>query len=164
MPAPTSMAGMPREQVLLAYLDHFRGTVVEAVAAMGPQVAGTSLLASGWTPLELARHLTYVERRWLEWGFVDPDLCDPWGDWADGHWHVPDGLGPDEVLEQLTARGERTRRIVQDLGLDATGDARSARWEGLAPTDVERVLLHLLQEYARHCGHLDVVVELTGGR
>ena len=40
----------------------------------------TSLLPSGWTPIELIKHLRYVERRWLEWGFEGRDVADPWGD------------------------------------------------------------------------------------
>jgi len=36
------------------------------------------------------------------------------------------------------------------------------RWEGADPATLERVLFHLLQEYARHVGHLDIVAELAG--
>ena len=37
------------------------------------------------------------------------------------------------------------------------------RWEGAEPATLERVLFHVLQEYARHAGHLDVVRELIHG-
>jgi len=37
------------------------------------------------------------------------------------------------------------------------------RWAGADPATLERVLFHLLQEYARHLGHLDIVVELATG-
>jgi hypothetical protein len=37
------------------------------------------------------------------------------------------------------------------------------RWDGAPPATLERVLLHLLQEYARHAGHLDVLRELVDG-
>jgi len=38
------------------------------------------------------------------------------------------------------------------------------RWDGADPATLERVLFHLLQEYARHVGHLDIVTEFaTGG-
>jgi hypothetical protein len=36
------------------------------------------------------------------------------------------------------------------------------RWDGEPPATLERILFHLLQEYARHLGHLDVVCELAG--
>jgi hypothetical protein len=37
------------------------------------------------------------------------------------------------------------------------------RWDGADPATLERVLFHLLQEYARHVGHLDIVAELATG-
>ena len=37
------------------------------------------------------------------------------------------------------------------------------RWSGAEPATLERVLFHLLQEYARHVGHLDVIAELAVG-
>ena len=50
--------------------------------------------------------------------------------------------------------------MAHDLGdLGAPSD----RWEGDRPPPLERVLLHLIQEYARHAGHLDVVRELADG-
>ena len=39
-----------------------------------------------------------------------------------------------------------------------------ARWDGADPATLERILFHLLQEYARHLGHLDIVTELATGR
>ena len=55
-----------------------------------------------------------------------------------------------------------TTHIVSAHDLDAVG-APSARWDGADPPTLERVLLHVFQEYARHAGHLDVAVELAGG-
>ena len=161
-PAPTA-AAPSRAEVLLRYLDHFRDVVLTKVAALGTADAVGSRLASGWTPLELARHLTFVERRWLEWGFEDADLPEPWGDRDGDRWAVPAGTSVAEVLDALRARGVRSRQIVGRHDLDEPGLAASGRWDGAPPATLERVLLHLVQEYARHCGHLDVVVELAGG-
>ena len=67
---PEPMRPFPsRAAVLIAYLDHFRAQVVERVEAMADDDRRRSRAPSGWTPLELVRHLTHVERRWLEWGF-----------------------------------------------------------------------------------------------
>jgi len=41
--------------------------------------------------------------------------------------------------------------------------AAGTRWDGADPATLERILFHLLQEYARHLGHLDVVTELATG-
>jgi hypothetical protein len=57
---------------------------------------------------------------------------------------------------------EVTRHVVRSHGLDDIGQP-GERWDGAPPPPLRRVLLHLLQEYARHVGHLDIVRELTDG-
>ena len=52
--------------------------------------------------------------------------------------------------------------VVQSHELSDVGRP-GERWEGAQPPTLERVLFHLLQEYARHVGHLDVVRELADG-
>jgi hypothetical protein len=152
-----------RAEVLVRYLDYFRAVVPSKVAALSEDAATSSTLPSGWTPVELARHLAFAERRWLDWGFEDADLPEPWGDRLEGRWAVAPGIGVAAVLQELRDRGRRSAEIIARYDLDELGLAASGRWDGQPPATLERVLLHLLQEYARHCGHLDVVVELAGG-
>ncbi|GAA2650510.1 mycothiol transferase [Paractinoplanes durhamensis] len=160
-PAPTTPAAGQAE-VFVRYLDYFRETVLARVAALPPAELHRSRLPSGWTPLELIKHLRYVELRWIEWGFEGRPVPEPWGDRQDDRWHVT----PDETAATLTAslrsQGIRTTEVVLGSSLAATG-APGPRWEGAEPATLERVLFHLLQEYARHAGHLDVVAELAGG-
>ena len=100
--------------------------------------------------------------RWLEWGFEGQHVADPWGDNKDGRWYVDPGESPADVVAALAARGVRTRSIVEAHALDEVG-APGERWDGEPPPQLERILFHLLQEYARHVGHLDVVRELEDG-
>jgi uncharacterized damage-inducible protein DinB len=160
-PEPTDPRAS-RAEVFLGYLDYFRESVVAKVALLPPDEAVRSRLPSGWTPLELLVHLRHVERRWLEWGFLGRDVGDPWADEQDGRWHVPAGAAPPEVVEQLRRQGARSRSIVLAHRLDEPGRP-GPRWRGAEPATLERVLFHLLQEYARHLGQLDVVVELATG-
>ena len=160
-PEPTD-ARASRAEVFLGYLDYFRESVVAKVSLLPPDEAVRSRLPSGWTPLELLVHLRHVERRWLEWGFLGQDVGDPWADEQDGRWHVPAGVGLPEVVEQLRRQGERTRSVVLAHRLDEPGRP-GPRWRGADPATLERVLFHLVQEYARHLGQLDVVVELATG-
>jgi uncharacterized damage-inducible protein DinB len=148
--------------VFLDYLAHFRETAVAKVESLPPAEAVRSRLPSGWSPVELLLHLRHVERRWLEWGFLGLDVGDPWADEQDGRWHVPDAVTTSEVIDQLRRQGLRTREIVESHGLEERGRP-GPRWNGAEPATLERVLFHLLQEYARHLGQLDVVVELTTG-
>jgi uncharacterized damage-inducible protein DinB len=160
-PEPTEPAAS-RAEVFLRYLDFFRDRVVNKLSGLPPDALRTSRLLSGWAPIELIKHLTYVEMRWLEWGFEGQDRADPWGDRRDGRWYV----GPDETLDELEAallaQAARTREIVESHDLDEVGQPGD-RWDGAEPPTLERVLFHLLQEYARHVGQLDIVAEIAGG-
>ena len=151
-----------RREVLLEYLDFYRAVVRAKVSGLTDEELRTSLVPSGWTPIELVNHLLHVERRWLRWGFEGQALDDPWGDSRDGRWHVSPGQPVEMVLGALDAGGADTRDLVLSHDLSDLG-APGERWEGAEPPPLERVLLHLIQEYARHAGHLDIVRELADG-
>ncbi|TDD27651.1 DinB family protein [Kribbella turkmenica] len=148
----------------LGFLDHYRAVIEAKLTGLSEEELTSSRLPSGWTPLELLKHLVFMERRWLRWGFAAEQVDEPWGDSGgdpDGRWSV----GPGETFAELIARlhegGETTRRLV--TGVDpATRAATGGRFSREPPT-VNWILFHVLQEYARHAGHLDVVRELTDG-
>ncbi len=161
-PEPTSPVPS-RTEVLVGYLDYFRSVVIAKVDGLSAEQLRDSRLPSGWSPLELVKHLTYVELRWLEWGFEGSPVQEPWGDRQDDRWHVGPDEDPAELVAALARRGEVTAAIARRHGLDESG-APGERWDGAPPATLERCLLHLVQEYARHLGHLDVVRELLDGR
>jgi uncharacterized damage-inducible protein DinB len=148
--------------VFAGYLDYFRSRVLAKVTSLPEAERHRSRLPSGWTPLELLRHLRYVELRWLEWGFEGRDIGDPWADSRDGRWHVDPGDSLEQLAAELTAQGRRSRTVIESHDLAEIGQP-GERWDGAGPATLERVLFHLLQEYARHLGQLDVVTELAGG-
>jgi uncharacterized damage-inducible protein DinB len=151
-----------RTEVFLHYLEYFRAQLADRLTGLPEVAVRTSRLPSGWTPIELLNHLIHVERRWLEWGFEGRDVGDPWADQRDGRWYVPDEITLAELLEGLAAQAGRTTAIVSAHDLADVGQP-GERWGGGDPATLERVLFHLLQEYARHLGHLDVASELAGG-
>lgn len=160
-PSPT-VSRTSRAEVFTSYLGYFRARLISKLNSLPPETLRTSMLPSGWAPIELLKHLRYVERRWLEWGFEGGQVADPWGDQQDGRWHV----GPEETLPALIgalqAQAAVTAAIVARHDLAEIGQP-GERWDGAAPASLERVLFHLVQEYARHLGQLDVVSELAGG-
>jgi uncharacterized damage-inducible protein DinB len=160
-PEPTDERAS-RADVLLGYLDYFRERIIGKLHELPAGEVDRSRLRSGWTPLQLAVHLRHVERRWLEWGFLGEDVADPWADEQDGRWHVPPGMDLRAVVDELRRQGARTREIVGGHRLDERGQP-GPRWNGAEPATLERVLLHVMQEYARHLGQLDIVVELAVG-
>jgi uncharacterized damage-inducible protein DinB len=160
-PSPTVPA-TDRAEVFLRYLDYFREALLAKVSALPDEEVRRSRLPSGWCPLELVKHLRYVELRWIEWGFQGRPVSDPWGDRRADRWYVEPGETRAALVSALRDQGGHTRRVVQESELTAIG-APGPRWAGAEPASLERVLFHLVQEYARHLGHLDIVVELLTG-
>lgn len=162
VPEPSDQLADVKE-LLLAYLDYYRSVIIRKIDGLDDAELRSSRVPSGWTPLELVKHLVYMERRWLLWGFAAEPVEDPWGDHGlDGRWHIEPGESVAGLLADLQAGGERTRSIVKaaDLGASAAEGGRFG--PGSQPT-LAWILFHVLQEYARHAGHLDVARELADG-
>jgi hypothetical protein len=161
---PSGDLSDPRE-LLVAYLDFYRQTVLRKLDGLSEEELRTSRLPSGWTPLELLKHLAGVERRWLRWGFAAEPVERPWvEDGPDGRWRV----GPDETAGDVRTlfldECARSRRIVAAAGLDEVARTGGRFQPPDPPPTLAWILFHLLQEYARHAGHLDVARELADGR
>jgi Protein of unknown function (DUF664) len=151
-------------EVMLGLLDFYRDVVVAKLDGMSEADLRGSRLPSGWSPIELLKHLVYMERRWLRWGFTAEQVPDPWGDdGPDGRWRVEPGESVAGLVDRLRAGGLRTREIVAGAALTDRG-AIGGRFTGdREPPALSWILAHVLQEYARHAGHLDIVRELADG-
>src|SRR5215813_13657345 len=153
---PPGSLGDPR--VLLdEFLEYYRDVIWRKLDGLSEQELRSSRVPSGWTPLGLLVHLTWVERRWLVWGFLGEPLDEPWGDRGpDDSWRVPDGWTGETARAEFAAQVARSRAIVAGVpaGRHAAVGGRFAT-AAEAPT-LGWILFHLLQEYARHAGHLDI--------
>jgi uncharacterized damage-inducible protein DinB len=156
------VAPSSQREVFLRYLSYFRSRLVTKLRELPASELTHSILPSGWTPIELLKHLQHVEIRWLEWGFEGRDVADPWGDGQDGRWHVGTDETLDRLIAALAAQAGRSTAVIQAHDLAEVGQP-GERWDGEDPASFERILFHLLQEYARHAGHLDIVAELATG-
>ena len=162
----------PRTDVkalFLEYLDFYRATVERKVSGLSDEQLRAPVVPSGWSPLELVKHLAYMERRWLQWGFLGEQVDVPWGDHERGgdpgtaRWHVDDDESAGDLVAMLHKSGARTRAIVTAADLTDSASTRGRfREDEPAPT-LLAILFHVLQEYARHTGHLDVARELIDG-
>jgi uncharacterized damage-inducible protein DinB len=158
---PKSLAD-PKE-ILLQQLSYYRATLLAKLDGLSDDQLTTSIVPSGWSPLGLLKHLVFVERRWMQWGFEADRLPDPWGD------HDPNSEGwlvtPEDNVPDLTARlaaiAARTGARVGEAEL--TDRAKLGGRFSSDPPTLGWILAHLLQEYARHIGQLDVVRELIDG-
>ncbi len=143
------------------YLDYYRQTAIEKVCALSAQDQRTPRVPTGWAPLELLNHLAFMERRWFLWGFLGEEIEQPWGDAQERRWYVAESTSADDVVAALKEVGRRTGEIVRTHPLEENGSPEG-RFGDEAPT-LAWICFHVLQEYARHVGHLDIAVELAGG-
>jgi uncharacterized damage-inducible protein DinB len=150
--------------LLAGYLDYYRDALLRKLDGLAEADLRASRLPSGWTPLQLVKHLTWVERRWLGWGFAAEATPNPWHDQgADGRWEVPASETTAQVFAAFAEQRTRSRQIVLGVPL-----AQRAKTGGRFETEAEAptlgwILFHVLQEYARHVGQLDVARELIDG-
>ncbi len=158
------------------YLEWLREDIIEAVRSLSPAEQRETRVPSGWSPLELLNHLLHMEQRWFVWGFLGEPVDQPWGDWnvpepwtsddsgetsPTARWQVADEVTAEALVTRLRALGERTRTILVEHPMAANA-APGGRFAGDPPT-LEWICFHVLAEYARHAGHLDVSIEILRG-
>jgi hypothetical protein len=161
-PEPTSTPDL--RGLMLDYLDFYRDVVSGKLEGLTDDQLAGSVVPSGWTPAGLVNHLVNVERRWLRWGFLAEPVADPWRDAsADGGWVTPDA-SPVELRRVLESAGARCRSIAEAHELSETAAVGGRFTEEATAPQLQWILLHLIQEYARHAGHLDIARELLDGR
>jgi uncharacterized damage-inducible protein DinB len=162
-PEPSETLTDPRE-LLVGYLDWYRDAVLRKLDGLPEEELRGSRLPSGWTPLELLKHLTGVERRWFSWGFAGERVGEPNPERGpDGRWHVAPTETVEEVKAAFLAECAGSRRIVAAAGLQDLPHPGTAFNPSEPHPALIWILFHVLQEYARHAGHLDVVRELADG-
>ena len=155
-----------------AYLSFLRETVITKVLGLTEAERRRTRLPSGWTPIELLSHLLHMERRWIAGVFLGEELPERWGDWnvedpwsaegpsrQDGRWYVAPQVGAEALAGRLREVGARTRSVLaeHDLGEVARGGYGSQE----LTADLRWICFHVLHEYARHAGHLDIACELA---
>jgi hypothetical protein len=156
---PPPRRGSERE-ILAGMLDFARGAVVRKVTGLTEaQGRLAPVPPSTLTPAGVLKHLTAVERFWFSIDFAGLDLEHPWPeDDMHGAWSLEDG----ETLDALVGayRAECARSDAAVHGFDLGEPARGQDMDFL----LRFAYAHLIQETARHAGHLDLLREVIDGR
>lgn len=163
------MRAVSAERVaLLAYLDAQRSSVLAVVADLDEASWRRSVVPSGWTPLGLVEHLGHAERLWSQIVLADRVSPLPWPageDSGGGAGFVSDHATGD-VVAFYQDQSAKTDKILDGFALDdrPPGVHRPDRPDLPTPVaDVRDVVLHLIEETARHAGHLDIARGLLDG-
>jgi uncharacterized damage-inducible protein DinB len=162
-PLPQGVHASDERTLLLAMLEWYRNGVRAKVEGLAPEHVGSSALPSGTTISGLVKHLAYVEDHWFTRVVAGQELPAPWADAPfdqDPDWEFH-SAGTEPLADTVAlyrAACARSRAVTEGRPLDETVQDGRGRTVSL-----RFVLLHLVEETARHLGHLDVLRELADG-
>ena len=144
----------PSTAALIHFLEAQRASVLAIVDGLDEHALRAAVLPSGWSPIGLIEHLGDAERHWFQ-QVATGTAADRSG-WDRSH--------TDGVLAYYRDQCRRSNAVLASTplssppagehGLDLEDDVADLRW----------IALHMIEETARHAGHLDVVRELLDGR
>lgn len=154
---------------LLGFLDYQRATLAWKSAGLDAAGLATKIAASSMTIGGILKHLARVEDWWCSRVLHDKPPAAPWGTVdgaADHDWDwASAGLDSPEELRSLWQESVARSRALVDEALTKgdLGQPARRRWpDGRSPS-LRWILCHLIEEYARHNGHADLIREAIDG-
>jgi hypothetical protein len=154
---------------LLGFLDYQRATFAWKCAGLDAAGLRATVGASSMTLGGMMKHLAFVEESWCSEDLHGRDLRPPFDaiDWdADPDWEWRTGAEdpPEELLALWQDRVARSRELVAEAMADGGLDHLATRTfrDGRTPS-LRWILVHLIEEYARHNGHADLIRESVDG-
>ncbi len=150
---PPRLEGDERE-TLGALLQYQRESLVRKVTGVSDEQARMALVPSGTNLLWLAKHLARAETIWVQVRFAGRSVTVP-----------DDDIRADDTVASALAAYRRAWAAT-DAVVAATPslDLRCRGVADGAPVNLRWVLMHLLEETARHAGHADVLREMIDGQ
>ena len=156
-------------ETLLGFLDYQRATLkwkCEGLDAAGLNAATAS---SSMTLGGLLKHMAYVEDLWFSRFLHAQDKAAPWDtvDWdadRDWEWHSAADDAPEQLFVLWEDAVARSRSLVAEALLHGgLGQLAKRGWpEGDTPS-LRWIVVHMIEEYARHNGHADLLRESVDG-
>ena len=152
--------------LLHSFLDYQRTILIRKAEGITDIQSRIRLEPSEMTLLGLIRHMAEVERGWFRRRFAALDAPaiyytdeDP-----DGDFHPSDTDTLADALSTLNGEIEFARTSTSGVPLDtlATAIPPTQRIPGWQP-NLRWILIHLIEEYARHCGHADLLRQRIDG-
>ena len=167
-PEPPVASG--ETETLLGFLDYQRATL--AWKCRGLDAAGLSATvgASTMTLGGLLKHMALVESGWFSRSLHGREREAPWDaiDWEadpDWDWHSAASDSPEELFARWEGAVEQSRSLVAEVFARGAGlDQLAARgWPDGRTPNLRWIVVHMIEEYARHNGHADLLRESIDG-
>jgi uncharacterized damage-inducible protein DinB len=160
----TGLAGWDERTVVCTMLDYVRDTVHVKCAGLSDEQARSAPLPGSplTTVASLVSHLRWVEYYWIRLILLGEEGSTP-GTEEDPDAEMRLGLGVPlaRLLAEYRASCDQLRQLVAGLDLD-TRSRGTLGWRD-EPVTLRWVLMHLIEETARHNGHIDILREMADG-
>lgn len=151
----------PEKQALDALLDYQRATLLMKVDGLDDEQLRRPMVPSGLSLLGLLKHAWEVEHGWFAVAFAQTG--EPWlfstDDDPEADFRIEEGESTRSVIEGYLRECDRSRAIVAGRSLD---DAVPNQRRG--SVDLRFIMLHMIEEMARHNGHADILREMIDGK
>jgi hypothetical protein len=158
LPLAKSFAGDERS-VLFGYLDYHRAVLArKAEGVTEEQSRRPACPPSDLTLLGLIRHMSEVERQWFRRWLLAEDVASIYGD-NDEEFYPP----PEATLADALADYWNEIQITNRNLAVASLDDRGQREPDAGDRNLRRAIVHMIEEYARHCGHADLLRQAIDG-
>lgn len=166
-PRQSATPSRGEREVLVDYLEAYRQTLELKCQGLTPdQLATSSVPPSRISLLGLVRHMARVEHHWFRRVIEGEDLERLFSEeGGDAGFTVPradDGSVSEETVTQAfdlwKAECDHARGVLAGVELDLLVEVHDEDLE------VRDLVVHMIEEYARHCGHADLVRECLDGR
>lgn len=154
--------------MLEGWLDYHRDTLLHKCAGLtAEQLRTASVEPSALTLLGLVRHMAEVERWWFRIRAAGQQLSglyegDGDDDDPDADFNAVADADPEAAFATLTAEVAAAKAAAADLSLDHTFPHPGHHHDG-QDVSLRWVYVHLIEEYARHNGHADLIRERIDG-
>ena len=145
---------------LTAFLDAQRDAIVRKLSDLSDQDARRTPTASALSLLAIAKHLGHVERRWFQAVLAGRQMPGVWPvEDREPEYRLDDDDTVDSVLGFYAAMVAESQSITAEV---ASPDA-ACRHPDAAQWSLRWILLHMIEETARHAGHADIIRESIDG-
>jgi uncharacterized damage-inducible protein DinB len=166
-PEPPLAAG--EAETLTGFLDYQRATLAWKCAGLDAAGLRTTVAASSMTLGGLLKHMAWVEVSWFSEWLYGRDAEPPWDtvDWdadRDWEWHTAAEDSPEQLLGMWQDAVTRSRALVAAALADGgLGRLADRKWRDGRSPSLRWILCHMIEEYARHNGHADLIRESIDG-
>jgi len=154
-------------ETLLGFLDNQRGTLAWKCRGLDDDQLRSALPPTRMTLGGLLKHLARVEDHWFGEVVAERDRPEPWAStpWA-GEWQDAAAQTGEQLRQLWQERVAASRSVVAaELAAGAEAlDRTHPAWEGQGQVSLRWVLVHMVDEYARHNGHADLLRESIDGQ